>query len=240
MVLNLFAINLSFRFMRCPKTHFKAYILSILAVVSLPLSNMQGQVNLKAGYNLSFMSDPGLNQVISTFNVSQDYTRTFNKVGWLQGFEGGVRFKADIHAFELTYQSAYQALNAEGQILPGPETYTDKINVAVNSLALGYQLSGDFVGGGVDIQYQRYKSRVRLLDEDQYKDIQEMWGMKFYLMLTLEGSGYVDAAIQPYYVLPFDAYDINPISQYLNQEDGPAGKKWTRVGITFVFYNGGK
>jgi hypothetical protein len=212
-----------------------------MMVIFSPLATMvEAQINLKAGYNLSFLSDPGLNEVISTFSESQNYNRDFRKVGWLHGFETGIRFKSDIHAFEITYQSAYQALSAEGQLMPESTTYTDKINFSVNSLAAGYQVSGDMFGGGVDIQYQQYKSRVRLNEEDQFKYLQGMWGMKFYLMLTLQGSGIVDAAVQPYFILPFDAYDPSPVNQYLNQESGPEGKKWTRIGISFIFYNGGK
>ncbi len=212
----------------------------LLLFVSLVFSGVQAQVNLKAGYNISFISDPGLNEVISTFSESQSYDRGFKKVSWLHGLEAGIRFKADIHAFELTYQSAYQALRAEGTIQPESITYTDKINMSVNSIAAGYQLAGDFAGGGVDLQYQRYNAKVRQEGQDEFRDVQEMWGMKVYMMLTLQGSGSIDAAIQPYVVIPFGQYETDPLSQYLNQEPGPEGKKWTRVGITLLFYNGGK
>jgi len=67
-----------------------------------------------------------------------------------------------------------------------------------------------------------------------------MLALKCYLMFTLEGSGGIDAALQPYYVLPFDTYDLDPLSQYLSQEAGPSGKKWTRFGLSVLFYNGNK
>ncbi len=67
-----------------------------------------------------------------------------------------------------------------------------------------------------------------------------MLGMKFYLMFTLTGSGNIDAVLQPYFLLPFDTYDPNPLSQFLNQESGPAGKKWSRFGLSILFYNGAK
>ena len=218
---------------------------SLSAVVLLlfifpEFSDVQAQVNLKAGYNFSMMSDPGLNQVISTFTENQSYDRGFKKVSWLHGLEAGIRFKADIHAFELTYQSAYQALSANGTLQPESVTYTDKINMSVNSISGGYQLAGDFVGGGLDLQYQRYNARVRLEGQDEFRNTQEMWGLKFYMMLTLEGSGNIDAAVQPYVVVPFGLYETDPLSLYLNQEPGPEGKKWMRVGFTLVFYNGGK
>lgn len=203
-------------------------------------TGVKAQPNLKAGYNFSVVLPKSLNQVIETFNASQSYERSFKKVEWLHGFELGARFKADIHSFELSYQSAYQAHTAATQPLPGESSETDRLNVAVNSFAGGYQVAGDLVGAGIDLQYQHYKTRMRLTGEDEFKVNQNMWGMKFYMMFTLEGSGYIDIALQPYFVLPFDTYNTDPLSQYLNQEAGPPGKKWTRIGLSVVFYNGRK
>lgn len=218
----------------------KVSVFSLLVAIGSLSGNLIAQVNIKAGYNFSVLTDPGLNQVISTFNNSQQYSRSFRQVNWLHGFEGGLRFKSDIHAFELSYQSAYQAMSAEGHLLPELDSLTDKINISVNTLAAGYQVSSGLIGGGMDVLYQFYNSRVRLSGKDQFKDRQEMWGMKFYLMFTLEGSGYIDAAIQPYFVLPLDTYNNDPVSQYLNQEAGPPADKWTRIGISIIFYNGNK
>lgn len=75
---------------------------------------------------------------------------------------------------------------------------------------------------------------------EKFKYVQNMLALKCYLMFTLEGSGGIDAALQPYYVLPFDTYDLDPLSQYLSQEAGPSGKKWTRFGLSVLFYNGNK
>ena len=204
-------------------------------------SPVNSQINLKAGYNISTVSDPGLDQVIETFSAIQPYTSSFKSLGWVHGFEAGLRFKSDIHALELTYQNGYQPLKAQGDHNDGTGPYTDKIKLGIQSGAIGYQVTGELFGMGTDLQYQWYTTRVELASTTtKYKDVQKMLALKFYLMFTLKGSGGVDAALQPYFLLPFDTYDLDPLSQYLNQETGPAGKKWTRFGLTVLFYNGNK
>ncbi len=217
-------------------------ILSLLAAFfgffSPPVN---AQVNLKIGYNISFMSSPGLDQIILKHNATQTYTSAFKKLRWMHGFEAGLRYKADIHAFELTYQSAYQALKAKGDMNGGAQPYTDLMKFGIQSAAFGYQISGEYFGIGTDLQYQWYTTRVELHSiEEKLKDHQKMLALKFYLMLTLPGNNGVDMAIQPYYILPFETYDLVPLSQYLQQEGNPGEEKWTRFGISLLFYNGGK
>ncbi len=121
------------------------------------------QVNLKAGYNISFLADPGVNQVISVFNESQPYTSSFDKFSWLHGFEGGLRFKGGPHAFELSYQIGYEQLKAKGVANRGMSPCFDKIWLAVHSGGLGYQVTSELFGGGADLQYQWYRTRVELV-----------------------------------------------------------------------------
>lgn len=219
----------------------KPYVLLLAAFFGFFSPPVNAQVNLKAGYNISLVSDPGMNEVISLFSASQPYTSSFDKLGWIHGFEAGLRFKSDIHAFELSYQTGYQHLKAKGDLAGDAGEYTDKIKLAVHSGGIGYQVTGEVVGLGADLQYQLYNTRAELTQATSgFKNIQKMLAMKFYLMFTLTGSGGVDAAIAPYYVLPFETYDLDPLSLYLNQQPGPAGTKWTRFGLSILFYNGEK
>jgi hypothetical protein len=219
----------------------KSFFFLVSALFGLASPIAEAQVNLKAGYNISFMSDPGMNEVIQSFGDRQDYTKSFNKLTWLHGFETGIRYKTGVSAFELTYQNAYQQLKAKGDLNGGTMPYTDKIKVSIQSGGIGYYASGEVFGLGADFQFQWYRTKVELTEPiSTFKDVQEMKGMRFYCMLTLKGSGSIDASLQPYFVLPFGKFDHDPLSLFLNQEAGPAAKKWNRFGFTFLFYNGEK
>ena len=213
----------------------------LAAFLGFLLPPVNAQVNLKAGYNISFVSDPGVNQVVETFNNSQSYISAFNKFSWMHGIELGFRFKADIHSLEISYQNAYQLLQAKDELMDGSGFYRDKIRLGIQSGAIGYQVTGDFFGIGTDLQYQWYTTKVDLESAtEKFQYVQNMLALKCYMMFTLEGSGGIDASLQPYFVLPFDSYNLDPLSIYLNQEAGPVGKKWTRFGLSVLFYNGNK
>jgi len=202
---------------------------------------VNAQFNLKTGYNLSFLSTPGVNDVISSYNASQSYTKSFSKLTWMHGIEAGLRYKFGAGALEATYQASFQQLRAEDDIPGTKEVYSDRIKFGIHSGALGYQISGQVIGFGTDLQYQWYRTKVIYgLTEDTHKDIQNMLALKFYLMATLTGNKGVDIAIQPYWLMPFDEYNLNPLNTFLNQDGDPGSEKWTRFGLTILFYNGEK
>ena len=213
-------------------------LVAFLGCLSLPVN---AQFNLKTGYNFSFISTPGLNEVISSYNASQTYTKSFHELSWMHGLEAGGRYKFGAGAFELTYQGSFQQLRAEGDIAGTKDVYSDRIKFGIHSAAIGYQLSGPVFGFGTDLQYQWYRTKViyGLTDETQ-KDIQNMFALKVYLMATLTGNKGVDIALQPYWLSPFQEYNLEPLNEFLNQEGDPGSEKWTRFGLTILFYNGEK
>lgn len=198
------------------------------------------QVNLKTGYNFSILSNPGLDEVISVYNETQGYSSPFGNLKWMHGFDVGLRMKSDIHAFELDYQGAFRALRAKGQ--SGDLTFTDKMNFTIHAFGIGYQASDGIFGIGSDMQYQFYKARITSeLDGNSFKNVQDMLALKLYAMLTLKGRKGVDMALQPYFILPFKHYDLQPLKDFI-LEGGflPEQEKWKRFGITLLFYNGSK
>jgi hypothetical protein len=211
-----------------------------LALFGFFSSPAYAQVNLKTGYNFSVLSGTGLDRTISDMNQAQTYQSSFSNLRWMHGIETGLRLKTGIHAFELTYQGAYQVLTAKGTSSTG-ENYADKIKFAVHSTALGYQISEGIFGMGTDLQYQWYRFKYEPgQSQAVYKNVQRMLGFKFYLMFTLKGDKSVDMALQPYMVLPVKDYQLDPVNHILGLEETHERDKWIRYGITILFYNGEK
>lgn len=213
-------------------------LVAFFGFISLPVN---AQFNLKTGYNISYVSMPGLDEVVSSFNASQTYTKSFHQLNWMHGLEAGLRYKFGAGAFEATYQGSFQQLRAEGDIAGTKDIYTDRIKFGIHSAAIGYQISGPVIGFGTDLQYQWYRVKVIYgLTEDTHKDVQNILALKIYLMATLTGNKGVDIAIQPYWLMPFDEYDLAPLNHFLGQEGDPGTEKWARFGLTILFYNGEK
>ena len=219
--------------------HPKTTIFLLAVFIGLFNSPANAQVNLKTGYNISILSIPGVDRMVASYNETQPYSSPFKKLSWLHGLEAGLRYKADLHAVELTYQAAYQTLKATGNIT-GQE-YTDKMKFAIHNLAIGYQVADRAFGAGTDLQYQFYRVKFTPgLNENVFRNDQNMLALKFYFMIILKGGKGVDMSIQPYFILPFESVDLSPTAQYLQVELTETQARWKRFGLSVLFYNGEK
>jgi hypothetical protein len=218
-----------------------AIVYMLTVFFGILLSPANAQISLKTGYNISFLSDPGLDRILSIHNGLEAYSSPFHKLRWLHGFEAGFRFKTNAHGLELTYQNGYQRLRAEGEANGGNESFTDKIRFSIQSAAVGYQVSSERFGIGVDLQRQWYRTKVELNQAGEiFKNTQAMMALKGYFMIIFPGSSGSDMALQPYLLLPFKAYDSNQVKDFLFDEAATETQKWNRFGLTVLFYNGGK
>ena len=225
-----------------PRMNRPQAILALLAaLIGYFSSPTNAQVNLKSGYNISFLSTPGLNQVISDINASRPYQDPFPSLSWLHGFELGIRFKSESNAFELSYQGAYQNTKAKGDFNGGSEPFTDKLRFQTHSMGAGYQLCGDRAGIGAEFLYQWYITKAEWSPGPaKFKDVQNMTATRVYFMVIFPGIHGVDFVVEPYYLLPFDDYDPSPLAQFA-ELSGPYGQdNWSRFGISLLFYNGEK
>ncbi len=222
--------------MNHPKRRITLIVLVFTVVSPLYISS---QVNLKTGYNISLLADTGLDGLMHEFNLTQGYSQPFRQLRWLHGIEAGLRTKRGLHAFEFTYQSAYQRMRAGGVTSGAEERFTDKINFGVQSAAAGYQVAGDRFGAGVDFVFQWYRTKAILASVSrEWRDVQNHTALRWSLLLTFPGSSGVDMAVQPYWVMPFDSYDLLPLRDFLVPESNYQTDRWYRFGLTVMFYNG--
>ncbi|HJW29836.1 MAG TPA: hypothetical protein VJ508_11425 [Saprospiraceae bacterium] len=202
---------------------------------------LNAQINLKTGYNISFLSQHGLNDLLHAWNSTAQYTDEFHNLTWLHGFEAGLRYKTSIHAFELTYLGGYQKLNASGISPTDQSTFKDKINIAINETGLGYSISGGVIGLGAEVHYQWYKSKATIhVRPETFKHVQGMIGYELFGTITLKGSQNIDLVLKPYYILPAESYKTEPLQDFLGIKNLISKERWNRFGISLLFYNGAK
>ena len=213
----------------------------LLAVLLGCLSSpVDAQINLKAGYNFSWIPDPGTDPLIHLFQSPQ-HTASYHELNWLHGFEAGLRYKADMHAIEIGYQGGYRSLRATGTSVADGASYTDKLKFAVHSGTIGYLVSGEVFGLGAELQHQWYKTVANLNDPAaSFRHIQPMWAYSFFMTFTFTGNHNIDMMLKPYYTIPDKSYDTEPLRAFNGTDIGIPRKKWTRFGISIVFYNGPK
>jgi hypothetical protein len=109
----------------------------------------------------------------------------------------------------------------------------------VHSACIGYQLSGEFVGIGGEIQYQWYKTKANFEQPPrEFKHVQSMLGYSVYMLFTFPGQGSIDLALKPYFIFPSETYDHKPLQAFNGAEIYIPEEKWKRFGISLLFYNG--
>lgn len=222
--------------MDCPK----AIRLLLLVLVGYLSSPINAQFNIKTGYNLSLLSDPGMNQAVHLFQ-NAEYKTPFRDLSWLHGIEVGMRYRNHVQAIELSYQGGYQRLQALGTHVDNNANFTDKIRLTVHSACVGYQLTGDVVGVGAEWQFQWYQTKAEIFPREQtLKHVQSMNGYSVFMLFTLSGRKAIDMVLKPYLIIPDKPYNLDPLIQYSGAEIHLPHKKWTRFGISVLFYNGGK
>jgi hypothetical protein len=155
--------------------------------------------------------------------------------------ETGLRIKSHVHALELSYQGGYQRLRAKGNLNGGGERFIDRMTLGIHAVSLGYQATDGVFGLGADLQYQWYLTKVELAQASSgFKNVQNNVSTKIYGMFTFTESLGIDMSIQPYWVMPFHAYNSSPLQNYLQVDGSFSEDKWTRFGLTLLFYNGAK
>lgn len=203
-------------------------------------SPVNAQINLKTGYQFSISPMAPMYEAASAF-AKPDHTKAFRKANWLHGFDAGIRFKGDIHAFEISWQGARQVFTAQGTVPPDQTSFQDKIIFSANALCLGYQISSNGFGIGAEIQYQWYRSKASLENPDRtFSHTQTMPGYSFYTLLILQGQGSIDFALKPFITFPGKTTDLSPLITFSESNAQVKRNKWTRFGISLIFYNGGK
>lgn len=213
----------------------------VLAVMTGGVSPaIHAQINLKTGYHINYVDDPGLDHLIDRINEVMEYTDIVPQLWWMHGIEAGLRLKTDIHAFEISYQAAYQSLKGRAPLADGSGNFRDLYRFGIHNVGAGYQISGPKFGVGVDYQFQWYRTKINLASSDiDFVDVQSMRGINVYTLFYFSGSQGVDMALRPFVSFPMDARDHDPMSDYLGVERLDKKYKWTRVGLSIMFYNGG-
>lgn len=214
--------------------------LALVVMIGVLSPAIHAQINLKTGYHVNYLNDPGLDILVDEINQVKAYSDKVPQLWWMHGIEAGLRLKTDIHAFEITYQAAYQSLKGRGPSPDGNGNYRDLYRFGIHSAGIGYQISGPKFGMGVDYLFQWYRTKVNLASTDiDFVNVQDMKGVNVYALFYFSGSQGVDMALRPFVVLPLDTRDHDPLRTYLGLQGQEEKYKWNRFGVSVMFYNGG-
>jgi hypothetical protein len=217
----------------------KTQILFSLTILPLALFS---QLNIKAGYNLSYQSLGELNEILSDHNSFRTWYE--DKMGPLHIFHGyqlGVRYRLDDVGFEITYANHLNKTFASGMIEENVEA-TNSVNFSLNSTSIGIEHYLDDIGIGGTIDRNIFLAKAKLdTDEERLEVLREPgWSSQFYFIYSPKTRNNIGISIKPYAQVHWTKYNLSELENHLNNINIHPPERIITFGLQIIFYNGPK
>ena len=215
----------------------KLLLLHSILLLSMPVF---GQLNLKAGYCLSFLDAPEHDAVIEMYNASQGSTLTnpFKSLDLLHGLDLGIEYHWESFALEAGWRTKRNRQESTG--LQSQQSFKNKLTWSMSSFYGGIvQYLGPIrISASLDYNYTRTK-----LDFDKPAILNTLkdtgWGSTFSLGYVLNGSGGISLVFAPYAQFNWAKYDLSQLQATLLEfVDSAQTEDYFNYGFTLYFLNG--
>lgn len=213
-------------------------IVPILLMLSLPVF---GQLNLKAGYCLSFLNAPGHDAIIEMYNADQaaSLTSPLNPLNLLHGLDLGFEYHWDSFTLEAGWRTKRNRQEASG--LQNQQAFGNSLTFSMSSFYGGIvRYLGPVVRISASIEYNYTKMKLDFEEPSLRNNISDNgWGSTFSLGYVLKGRGSISFIIAPYVQLNWTDYNLAQLQSALTELVGPAGTEdYLNYGLTLYFLNG--
>lgn len=199
-----------------------------------------GQLNLTAGYSLSFLDASTHDAIIQMHEESlgDAYTEKFKPLDVLHGLDLGIEYRWESVAWEVGWRVKRNRQVGSGNYMGTP--FTNKLRYSMGSFYTGIvQYFGPVrLSATVDYNYIRnHLEFARPAVEAIFKD--DSWGSVFSLGVVLNGSGPVSIGLLPFIQKNWSDFNLGPVQAALNGTSGsPVKESYFNYGITIMFLNG--
>ncbi len=211
-------------------------LLSLLFGLTL---SIEGQINLKIGYNVAVPDFLESDQLLASFAPENtELVDGFGRLRFLHGIQLGMRYQLGSTAFELGWEN----MNRNRTSLfynATTDSFTER--TYKNSLA-AYSIGMDNYFGNYGIGSVLKSQSFNMQREIGSNSLQVVndrkWNLRLHFIWIVQKSGSVSLALQPYYQFSLGAYDLQPLADELNVSNLSTSMKPSIFGISLVFYNG--
>jgi hypothetical protein len=209
---------------------------------------IHAQINLKAAYRLVITDPTVFNGILQEHNriIRDDqainYSKEFQDLKLMNGFDLGLRYKVPGVAFEAGWGNTRRQLRADGQKLTG-NSFENTITTTINSVSAGvFPTFGPLSFGGT-ISYNYLKIKTEFEEPGIGTTLKDnAWSSRFSLSYNFKSKGMIGVAIRPYVEFYWSEYDISKLNQSINDPEPPPTSPFKETfaswGISFIVYNG--
>ena len=224
--------------------HYALYLTMLMMILcSVSLS---GQVNLRVGYNLGYLTPEKHHQILQQFNSDRPWILPgFKNFKTLNGIQLGLRYTLedmDWLAFEITWHNQYHRQSVTG-IDPAPNTEFSRIaGFRYSSLGLGMENFIGQVSWGASINYDQVKHHLEGTNMNKHT-VQENfgWSSHFFLGYNVKSGPTMKIGFRPYAHISWHNINLAGLNEALNplsDSSLPIEENYSAFGLMIVFYNG--
>ncbi len=232
--------------MRSSKWH-KQYVFKCLIsgmIFLLTGSYLTGQVNVKIGYGMGFLSSDVNTAVVDAFNAKYAEILNLEKpmpdLKFMHGIELGLRYKFNRLALNAGWENISRDRRAIGEFDDG-SLFEEKLYYSMNSFYAGIESIYSNIGFGARVGTARFRVKDNIATSDEKKTIVSghHYFTRIHFTVLFGGQKYNTFGLQPFIQIPLAKVDLSGLANEFDLDAGiETEAKLMLYGLSLVFYNG--
>ena len=214
---------------------FASMLLSLVSLVTL-----EGQANIKIGYNLGLPELPINDEILSSYNPpDSEVIESFGSIGFMHGIQLGVRYRWGNLAAEFGWESISRDRTALSY-RSSTDSFSDRqYNYALSGLSIGLDNYIGKFGIGSTLLYQKLKIDRSIGNNNLGIINERQLGLRMQFIWQIQEGEFVSLMIKPYYQFSIGKYNLDPLARDVDVNSGSEFMENPKIfGISLIFYNG--
>jgi len=221
----------------------KAYTPRFLSLLCSFLfsASLIAQINIQVGYGLSFMDLAENTQILQKYNASNAWLNTgFGAVKVLNGLQIGLRYSGRMGSCGFNWTYGQANTKAEGINPSDNLEYNRRVYYKLESYNFLLETGGQWIQFGTSINLNSLSIKDKFSPNTNKTQItrQTSWGSQFHITIGLSNGSVCRIALQPYYFLPWERFDLTPFEHALKVSISIQFSNFKHFGIRLLLLNG--
>lgn len=220
---------------------FRGISLFLIIIFSTQF-NLNAQLRINSGYDLSFTTTNKANEILDNYNLANpDAISPFTSFGLSNGLLLGVRYEIEFIGVEATWIYRFD----------DEEAIISEIDGTINSIKLlgrfqtfSFGIDNQFdwfsYGGSIDFNITNIKARRNDQDNNTSFLRENNYEATFYIGFNTSRSNQIRLSLRPFVKIPLTSIDFNDLDIKLNESSTVNNSKGRPLafGLRIIFTNG--
>jgi len=221
---------------------FKQFL--ALSVFSFLLClQLNAQLNLKVGYNLSFAQAQELDDVLSKFNEDNPWLdKRFKSFNIVNGLLLGFRYRLSSTAISVNIYNRFKTTEASGTDPATNTAFFRKLSLKSRGVSFGIEQFIGMISLGATLDRDRFILEGKSVSDGDFIGLIDVadWSNHFYIGINTPRSSGLALSIRPFIHIPWASFKVDPLEGNLGATVSGKESRFLNFGVQVIFLNGGK